>query len=81
MIFNFIQDFFAPSVHPICEEHTDLYGVIANLQKRIEVLEQENIETSSTLYELMNSIDAVDERINILSSEPYKLSSNTEEIK
>ena len=80
-MFKFIQELFAPTVHPICEEHIDLYGVIAELQQRIEVLEQENVETSNTLYELMNSIDAVDERINILSSEPYKLPSNTEEIK
>lgn len=69
-MFKFIQELFAPTVHPICEEHIDLYGVISELQQRIEVLEQENIETSNTLYELMNSIDAVDERINILSSEP-----------
>ena len=70
-----IKKFFAPSVLPICEEHIDLYGVIANLQKRIEVLEQENVETTNTLYELMHSIEAVDERINILSCEPipYKI--------
>jgi hypothetical protein len=49
--------------------------VIADLQKRIEILENENVETTNLLYELGNSIEAVDERINILSSEPlsYKL--------
>ena len=67
---KFIKKFFAPSTSPICEEHIDLYGVIAELQKRIEILEQENVETSNVLYELMHSIEAVDERINILSSEP-----------
>jgi len=76
-----IKKFFAPTVPPICEEHIDLYGVIAELQKRIKILEQENVETSNTLYELMHSIEAVDERINILSSEPYKLPNNVEEIK
>lgn len=65
-----IKKFFSPSVPPICEEHTDLYGVIADLQKRIEILENENVETTNLLYELGNSIEAVDERINILSSEP-----------
>ena len=65
-----IKKFFAPSVPPICEEHTDLYGVIADLQKRIEILENENVETTNLLYELGNSIEAVDERINILSCEP-----------
>jgi hypothetical protein len=67
---KFIKKFFAPSTSPICEEHIDLYGVIVELQKRIEILEQENVETSNSLYELMNSIEAVDERINILSSTP-----------
>lgn len=78
---EFIKKFFAPSKPPICEEHIDLYAVIVELQKRIEILEQENVETSNSLYELMNSIEAVDERINILSSEPYKLPNNAEEIK
>ena len=32
----------------------------------------ENIETTNTLYELMNSIDAVDARIDILTSEKWK---------
>lgn len=70
-MFKFIRELFAPTVHPICEEHIDLYGVIAELQQRIEVLEQENVETTNTLYELMNSIDAVDERINIISENPW----------
>jgi uncharacterized small protein (DUF1192 family) len=65
-----IKKFFSPSTLPICEEHIDLYGVIADLQKRIEILENENVETTNLLYELGNSIEAVDERINILSSEP-----------
>lgn len=69
-MFKLIKKFFAPSTPHICEEHIDLYGVIAELQKRIEILEQENVETSNVLYELMHSIEAVDERINILSSTP-----------
>ena len=69
-MFKFIQSIFEPTLKPICEEYTDLYAVISDLQQRIEVLEQENVETTNTLYELMNSIDAVDERINILSSTP-----------
>jgi hypothetical protein len=69
-MFKFIKKFFAPSTIPICEEHPDLYDVIAGLQKRIDILENENVETTNLLYELGNSINAVDERINILSSEP-----------
>lgn len=58
----------------------NLYMLIEELQKRIEVLEEkysasledikrleeENIETSNVLYELQNSIQAVDHRIDIL---------------
>ena len=58
----------------------NLYMLIEELQKKIEVLEEkysasledikrleeENIETSNVLYELQNSIQAVDHRIDIL---------------
>jgi hypothetical protein len=37
-----------------------LMGKIANLTERIEVLEQENIETTNRLYELENKIDLKD---------------------
>jgi hypothetical protein len=33
----------------------------------VKRLEEENIETSNVLYELMNSIEAVDRRIDILA--------------
>jgi hypothetical protein len=35
-----------------------LMGTIVNLVKRIETLEQENIETTNRLYELENKIDS-----------------------
>ena len=35
-----------------------LMGTIVNLVKRIEVLEQENVETTNRLYELENKIDS-----------------------
>ena len=37
----------------------------------IKRLEEENIETSNILYELQNSIEAVDSRIDILSVETF----------
>jgi hypothetical protein len=37
----------------------------------VKRLEEENIETSNCLYELMNSIDAVDARIDILTAEKW----------
>ena len=53
------------------EDHIDLYAKIIDLEKRIAELEEENIETSNCLYELMNSIDAVDARIDILTVEKW----------
>lgn len=35
-----------------------LMGTIVNLVKRIETLEQENVETTNRLYELENKIDS-----------------------
>lgn len=45
---------------------------VETLEERIKKLEEENIETSNILYELMNSIDAVDHRIDILAENPWK---------
>jgi peptidoglycan hydrolase CwlO-like protein len=64
----------------------NLYMMIEELQNKVKVLEEkydsalqdikrleeENIETSNVLYELMNSIDAVDNRIDILYGDKYK---------
>ena len=62
--------FFSPSKKPIVED-IDLYQKIAELESRIVKLEEENVETSNTLYELMNSLDAVDARIDILTLENW----------
>ena len=67
---KFLRWFFGPSQQPIVEEH-DVYTKIAELEERIVALEAENVETSNCLYELMNSIDAVDARIDIMSSERW----------
>jgi hypothetical protein len=64
----------------------NLYMMIEELQNKVKVLEEkydsalqdikrleeENIETSNVLYELINSIDAVDNRIDILYGDKYK---------
>ena len=68
MIRKFIKWFITPSQKPIVED-VDLYAKIVELENRIANLEEENIETSNSLYELGNSIDAVDTRIDILSIE------------
>jgi hypothetical protein len=45
----------------------DLESKYEGLLLDVKRLEEENIETSNTLYEIMNSIDAVDNRIDILA--------------
>ena len=70
MIRKFIKWFITPSPKPIVED-VDLYAKIVELENRIANLEEENIETSNSLYELGNSIDAVDTRIDILSLEAF----------
>ncbi len=67
---EFIKWFFSPSKKPIVED-VDLYAKIIELENRIAKLEEENIETSNCIYELGNSIQAVDNRIDILSVEAF----------
>jgi hypothetical protein len=39
------------------------YGALEDIRR----LEEENIETSNVLYEIMNSVEAVDARIDIIA--------------
>ena len=43
-------------------------GILLDVKR----LEEENIETSNTLYELINSMEAVDRRIDIVAENPWK---------
>ncbi len=70
MINKFLKWFMTPSQKPIIED-VDLYAKIVELENRISKLEDENIETSNSLYELGNSIEAVDARIDILTIEEF----------
>lgn len=72
MIKKFVKWFISPNKKPIIED-IDVYSKIVELEERILYLEQENIETSNCLYELDNSIQAVDARIDILGLESYNL--------
>jgi len=54
---NNIKWFFSPSTKLIAEDGSTVYDKIVELEKRIEYLEQENIETTNILYEIMNSLD------------------------
>lgn len=44
----------------------EMYKRIVELENEIIVLKEENIETTNVLYELTNSINALDSRIDIL---------------
>jgi septal ring factor EnvC (AmiA/AmiB activator) len=38
----------------------------------VKRLEEENVETTNVLYEIMNSVDAVDARIDIVAQNSWK---------
>lgn len=75
---KFIKWFFSDNKEYITEEHIDVYATLTELQEKYEGLlldvkrlEEENIETTNVLYELLNSLDAVDTRIDILAAEKW----------
>ncbi len=70
MIDKLIKFFLSPTKKPIVEDHIDLYTKLIELENRVEVLEKENVETTNSIYEIANSLEA---RIDILASEPYNL--------
>lgn len=63
---------FSSSEKTIVEDHIDLYTKIIELESRIELLEEENVETTNELYRLENSLDA---RIDILA-EQFRINYN-----
>ena len=69
-MFKFIKWFISPSKRPIVCEDIDVYEKLIELQKRVEKLEEENVETTNVLYELGNSVNAVDARIDIVLNTP-----------
>ena len=67
MIKRFVNWFFAPSIKPLVEDHLvvdKIYQRLVELETRIKVLEEENVETTNELYRMENSLDA---RIDILA--------------
>jgi hypothetical protein len=71
MIRKFIKWFISPSQKPVVDAN-NVYDKLLELEQRIEKLEHENVETSNCIYELSNSIDAVDRRIDIVAENPWK---------
>ena len=73
MIRKAFKWFFAPSKKPITQTDWTLTCRLAELEEKylcllmdVKRLEEENVETTNCLYEVMNSIEAVDARIDIL---------------
>ena len=60
----------SPSLHQMMQELEVRVNVLEEKYQGaledIKLLEEENIETTNTLYEIMHDIDAVDARIDIL---------------
>lgn len=48
-----------------------LHERILYLEEKVKNLEEENIETNNLFYEILNSIDALDVRIDILVGEKF----------
>ena len=51
------------------ESNKNLLEMIEELQERIRYLEEENIENNNLIYQCLNSIEAVDRRIDIIAEE------------
>ena len=64
---EFIKWYFSPTEKPIVEEH-NVYSKLLELEDRIRVLEECNVEQTNALYECWNSLDA---RIDILTAEKW----------
>ena len=72
---KFIEWFLSPSVKTEFEDYLNidnLYDRVTELEQKVSKLQEENIETTNTLYEIINSIEAVDRRIDIVAENPWK---------
>jgi hypothetical protein len=51
------------------DEYKRLCERIENLENKVKYLEEENIENTNLIYQCLNSIEAVDHRIDIIANE------------
>jgi len=68
-MFNPFSGLLEPYSH--VNEYQSLLTKIECLENRIKVLEEENVENNNSVYELQNFIEAVDSRIDILTTEKW----------
>jgi hypothetical protein len=73
LISRYGKENYQPNLYMMIEELQEKVKVLENKYQGalldIKRLEEENIETSNLLYEIMNSVEAVDNRIDILFGE------------
>ena len=79
MIRRAFKWFFAPSKKPMAQTDWTITCRMAELEEKylgllmdVKRLEEENTETTNTLYEIMHSVEAVDARIDILVDHYYR---------
>jgi len=73
-MFKFFEN--ALKSYIVDENEPSLYDRIKFLEDKITLLQEENIEINNCLYEMMNSIEAVDRRIDIIM-EPHDINKFT----
>jgi hypothetical protein len=78
-MFKWIDNFLTP--YQVSKSNASILDRVKELEGRVAKLEEENIESTNLIYELMNSLDAIDNRIDILMSEPYNLPINAEKLR
>ena len=62
-------NFFDTKSYVLTEEYKSLLERIDELENKVKHLEEENIENSNLIYELMNTSEAIDRRIDIIAEE------------
>lgn len=73
---RFIKWFFSATEKPITEKHIDFYSKLVEVDDRyknllfdLKRLEEENLEIKDILHELTRSMNAIEDRIDILAGE------------
>jgi hypothetical protein len=78
-MFKWIGNFLSP--YEMSKSDTSILDRVKELEEKVAKLEEENIENTNLIYELMNSLEAIDNRIDIIMCEPYKLPTNAEKLR
>lgn len=64
-MFNLLDNML--KAYTMSDDYKSLLQRIEELESKVKYLEEENIENSNLIYELMNTTDAIDRRIDIVA--------------